>query len=87
MTALWDSISSRNGLLMYFGAILVRAILILYGRWQDEHSTYNHRSHLISPVLVKYTDVDYFVFSDAAQYVTQGLSPYDRETYRYTPLL
>lgn len=60
--------------LILISAIL-RLILIFYGEWQDAHME------------VPYTDVDYLVFSDASAMVASGRSPFERSTYRYSPLL
>jgi len=60
---------------VFLAAAALRLALIVFGEWQDAN------------LEVAYTDVDYHVFSDAARMIKQGGSPYDRPTYRYTPLL
>ena len=61
--------------LIFTCSLLLRLVLLCYGIYQDAHSA------------LKYTDIDYYVFTDAARYLSRGRSPYDRSTYRYTPLL
>jgi phosphatidylinositol glycan class M len=36
---------------------------------------------------LKFTDVDYGVYTNGAELVWAGHSPFDRPGYRYTPLL
>ncbi|XP_015605673.1 GPI mannosyltransferase 1 [Cephus cinctus] len=56
-------------------ALTVRVILIVYANFHDNNFD------------VPYTDVDYKVFTDAARHIIQRESPFERHTYRYTPLL
>jgi len=56
-------------------ALIIRILLIFSGSIIDAYSD------------IKYTDVDYNVYTDAARLVWEGQSPFHRDTYRYPPLL
>jgi phosphatidylinositol glycan class M len=65
--------SSLKRHLLY--SAIIRLVLIAYGEIQDKISE------------VQYTDIDYRVVTDGAMHIYNGRSPFDRHTYRYTPLL
>lgn len=67
--------SSCSKFLFFLVCFLIRLLLVIVGELLDKYSTH-----------MKYTDIDYSVFSDAATHVYRGDSPYKRHTYRYTPL-
>lgn len=60
---------------LFLLAAVVRVLLLAYAQWHDATQE------------VKFTDIDYVVFTDASRAVLNGNSVYSRATYRYTPAL
>lgn len=75
MVMFMNTVRTNNMSNMIVFALIIRLILIMLGCLIDNISD------------VKYTDVDYNVFTDASRLMWDGNSPYERDTYRYPPLL
>lgn len=56
-------------------SLILRLLLVVYGEIQDQLAQ------------VSYTDIDYRVLTDGARNIFKGYSPYQRHTYRYSPIL
>ncbi|KAL0213265.1 hypothetical protein RCL1_006891 [Eukaryota sp. TZLM3-RCL] len=65
----------RQLLLLLLLGVLARLLLLIWGNYQD------------NCLAVPYTDIDYYVFTDAAKLISQGLSPYTHPTFRLSPFL
>lgn len=70
--------------IVFILAFLLRIIMLIYSEWQDSHCMI---CIYLLLVVVKFTDIDYAVYTDAARHIYYSESPYDRATYRYTPLM
>ena len=85
-----------NNLVYLFG-FLLRILFVFVGVYLDgsgdlkDYTEENENGvdnvNIRKPVQVQYTDVDYYVISDGAKYISEGESPYQRTTFRYSPIL
>ncbi|XP_056644064.1 GPI mannosyltransferase 1 [Diorhabda sublineata] len=75
MTTLWENFVNIDYKKHLVISVFIRILLVSYSIHHDEFSK------------VKYTDIDYKVFTDAARHYLDGNSPYERHTYRYSPLV
>lgn len=67
-----EKIPFRGHLIFSF---LIRIVLIAYGEFQDKCAE------------IPFTDIDYKVVTDGARHILNDESPYQRHTYRYTPII
>jgi phosphatidylinositol glycan class M len=59
----------------FFLGLVSRLVLLGVCHFMDNHTH------------IKFTDIDYRVLTDGAKHVLEGGSPFERHTFRYTPLL
>lgn len=78
------SINNINTSKIFILALITRFLLVIYSKWHDNNCK-KIKSYF--KVNLKYTDIDYSVYTDAAFHILKGESPYQRYTYRYTPLM
>lgn len=70
----WFGVRDATAASVFGAALLIRLVVTAVGEIADARG-------------LRYTDIDYVVFSEAAREVVAGNSPYDRATYRYSPIL
>ncbi|XP_050518429.1 GPI mannosyltransferase 1 [Diabrotica virgifera virgifera] len=75
MVSLWSTFVNIHYKKHLLISIILRIVLVVYGIHHDQISK------------LKYTDIDYKVFTDASRHYLEGNSPYNRHTYRYSPLV
>ncbi|OTF76952.1 GPI mannosyltransferase 1-like protein, partial [Euroglyphus maynei] len=72
---LWQKFLNQGPFVHTLISFSIHIFLILFCEIQDRYLD------------VKYTDIDYIVFTDGARFLLNGSTPFDRPTYRYTPIL
>lgn len=72
---MWHKFKQINYKYHLLCGLLIRFIVIQYGNYHDENYS------------VPFTDIDYKVFTDAGRHILNNTSPFNRHTYRYSPII